>query len=566
MVKIEQKLWPLAMFAGLLALYLFLPTKNYFWDGVDFAQNIEDATRLNASLIHPNHLFYNPFGYLIYRTLQAIGLNFRAIEALQITNSILSVLSAYLFFRILRATLGSAYLSYALTLLFALSATWWKYSTDADSYIASVLFVIVAAYFLMPGRRARPLVVALAHMASMLFHQMAVFFFPVCLVGILLQTRNLDLRRRIFLLLQYSATASILTLLTFYYAFYLQTGRADFHSLFSWMTSLSPEPGHTFSVWGNFVYTVNGHVKLFTSGRVLYLRGSLDPVNIALLSILLILVVILLLTLARNFGELKSFLATHLRKDERLRELRILCAVWIASFLVFQYFFVPQHTFYRLFYLPAIILLVGTYLVQYETTPAHRHRYRAALLVAAIAVSNLTFYILPLAQARNYPPLMVALKMNQAWPKGTIVYFASRNSDNSLVRYFNPSAVWVEVNPQTFEREMQGLQEGRNSLWMETSLLNHYQATPEGGSWLELHTIRRPEYEFIDDKYRLQFYQIRPETLQKTNGECGTMNAEVKPLLFSSSFRIQRSSFQRTRIANSESVPLLPSFSVSIAE
>ena len=518
MVNFKQKLWPRAMFAGLLALYLLLPTKNYFWDGVDFAQNIEDATRLNASLIHPNHLFYNPFGYLSYRTLQAIGLNFRAIEVLQITNSVLSVLAAYLFFRILKATLRSQYLSYALTLLFALSATWWKYSTDADSYIPSVLFIIIAAYYLLPERKARPVIVALAHMASMLFHQMAVFFFPVCLAGIFLQTRALDMRRRLVLLLQYGVTASTLTLLTFYYSFYLQTGRSDFQTFFRWMTSLSPEPGHTFSVWGNFVYTVNGHVKLFTSGRTLYLRGALNPLNITLLALLLILVILLLLKLVRNFGELKSFLSTHLKRDERLKSLRLLCVIWIASFLIFQYFFVPQHTFYRLFYLPAIILLVGTYLLQYEATPAYRRRYRVALVVAAIAVSNLTFYILPLAQARNYPPLEVALKMNQAWPKGTIVYFASRNSDNSLVRYFNPAAVWVEVNRETFESEMQGLQEGRNSLWMETSLLSLYQATPEGVRWLEFHTIRRPDYEFIDDKYRLQFYQIRPETFPEHSG------------------------------------------------
>jgi hypothetical protein len=100
--------------------------------------------------------------------------------------------------------------------------------------------------------------------------------------------------------------------------------------------------------------------------------------------------------------------------------------------------------------------------------------------------------------------------MNQAWSPGTVVYFASRNSDNSLVRYFNPSAVWVEVSRETMEKEMQGLRSSGNSSWMETSLLDLYQATPEGKRWLESHTIRRPEYEFIDDKYKLQFYQIRP--------------------------------------------------------
>jgi hypothetical protein len=512
MVKIEQKLWPWAMFASLLALYLFLPTKNYFWDGVDFAQNIEDAQRLNASLIHPNHLFYNPFGYLIYRSFQAIGFNLRALEVLQITNALLSVLSAYIFFRILRANLKSIYLSYVLTLLFALSATWWKFSTDADSYIPSALFLIIGSYFLMPDRKARPFLVALAHTAAMVFHQMAIFFFPVCMVGVLLQTRAISAKRRITLLTQYGATAFLLTILTFYYSFYLQSGRTDFQTFFRWMTSLSPEPGHTFNIWGNFVYTVNGHVKLFTSGRVLFLRNSLTPLTIALLTLLLALIILLLVKVARNFDELKTFLATALRRDDRLRSLRILCVVWIASFLVFQYFFVPQHTFYRLFYLPAILLLAGTYLVQYEAGPAHKRRYRAATLVAAIAVSNLTFYILPLAQIKNYPPLAVALKMNQAWSQGTVVYFASRNSDNSLVRYFNPAAVWVEVNRETMEKETQRLQNSGSSIWMETSLLDLYQANPEGKRWIEAHTIRRPEYEFIDDKYRLQFYQIRPES------------------------------------------------------
>src|SRR4051812_11509272 len=144
MIKIERKLWPVLMLAGLLALYLLLPTKNYFWDGVDFAQHIEDATKLDASLIHPNHLFYNAFGYLMYQATQALGLGLRAIEVLQITNSILSVLAAYIFFLIIKQTLNSPYLCYVLTLFFSLSATWWKYSTDADSYIPSVLFIILS--------------------------------------------------------------------------------------------------------------------------------------------------------------------------------------------------------------------------------------------------------------------------------------------------------------------------------------------------------------------------------------------------------------------------------------
>src|SRR5436305_4313848 len=254
MIKIERKLWPALMLVGILALYLLLPTKNYFWDGVDFAQHIEDATKLDASLIHPNHLFYNAFGYLVYRTTHAFGMSLRAIEALQITNSILSVLAAYFFFLILKRTLRSNYLSYTLTLLFALSATWWKFSTDADSYIPSVFFIVLSFYFVLPDRKPRPIVVAILHSASMMFHQMAVFFFPVLVVGIYLQTREFQRKRRIIQVIEYGAAAFVITLSTFYFSFYLQTGRFSLQRFFQWTTSLSPEPGHTFSVWGYFFY------------------------------------------------------------------------------------------------------------------------------------------------------------------------------------------------------------------------------------------------------------------------------------------------------------------------
>jgi hypothetical protein len=500
------------MFLGLLLVYLLLPTKNYFWDGVDFAQNIEDAGRLTPQLFHPNHLIYNPFGYLIYRSLQAVGLNFRALQVLQITNAVLSVVSAYLIFRILKRTLGSRYWSVVLTLLFALSATWWKYSTDADSYIPSCLFLILSFCYLLPDRKARPLVAALLYAVAMMFHQMAVFFFPVLLVGIYLQTRALAPRRRMMLMLQGGAVSFLVTILSYYFSFYLQTGSGDFRTFFRWTTSLSPEPGHSFNVWGNLVYTVNGHVKLFTSGRIIFLKDSIDFWTVCLLLILLTLVVVLLLKVARNFAELKSLLASALRRDEQFHALRILCIVWIATFFIFQYFFIPQHTYYRLFYLPAILVLIGTYLVQYEAMPRRARRYRAALLVAAIAVSNLIFYILPLAQARNYPPLAVALKLNEAWPPGTIVFFASRNSDNSLVRYFNPAAVWVEVNRETIAAEARKLQPGAQSVWLETSLVDLYAATSEGKRWLETHTVREPHYEFVNDKYRLQFYRLKPES------------------------------------------------------
>jgi hypothetical protein len=139
------------------ALYLLFPTKSYYWDGITFARAIEDAAAPNASLMHPNHLVYSYVGYYFFRLLRTLGAELRAITALQILNSVLSAASAAMLFAILRDTLRSIYLSVCMTLLFAFSATWWKFSTDANAYIPSVLFLLVCFYLVLPDRKPRPL-------------------------------------------------------------------------------------------------------------------------------------------------------------------------------------------------------------------------------------------------------------------------------------------------------------------------------------------------------------------------------------------------------------------------
>src|ERR1044071_3667209 len=86
------------------AVYLLFPTKVYYWDGIVFAQAIEDAANGSAppiSLAHPNHLVYNFVGYFFYRLLRGFGFHVRAITALQILNSVISATCAGILLMIL---------------------------------------------------------------------------------------------------------------------------------------------------------------------------------------------------------------------------------------------------------------------------------------------------------------------------------------------------------------------------------------------------------------------------------------------------------------------------------
>ena len=502
---------PLLLSAGVLLLYLPLLTKNYYWDGIFFARVIEEAAGLDASLLHPNHLVYNVVGYLFYRLARGLGLQVRAVEVLQILNCFFGAASAYVLFRILQDCFRSVYLSITLTLLFAFSATWWKFATDADSYVPSVFFLLVSFYFALPHRpRPRPFVVAAAHALSMLFHQLAIFFFPVAALGIFLQTASEPTKRRLAHVCKYALAAFLLTFPLFCYSFYLTTGGLEVAPFLRWLTNFSPEHGFTFSFWDNLTYTLRGHSRLIAGGRLSFLRDLNAPLIYVLTAVLLLLAAAFFYKLFRHFRELKTALGAAPEDRGRLRALRLLCGVWIVCYLVFLFFFIPQNTFYRLFYLPALVVLAGSFLAPYEARPHGARRYRLALFVAMLAVANLAFTAYPYVQVRANPPLALALDLNKAWPAGTVVYFAQWNSDNSLVKYFNPQTAWREVSREKFEKEIG--ERGDGPAWMDTTLIELYQSTPEGRLWLDAHTVRRPGHELVNDKYKLRFYEIKRDS------------------------------------------------------
>src|SRR5450432_1456800 len=184
--NLKPRLLNWALPLGTAAIYLSFPTKNYYWDGISFASSIENASGLSNSLIHPHHLLYNVFGYGIYQLTQFLGWHIRAVQVLQISNGIFAGVCAWLLFRFLNRTLSSIWTAALLTLVFSFSSTWWKYATDADAYVPSVLLLLVCLNLLLTVEKVRPLLLALAHTAAMCLHQLAVFFYPVVVVGILL--------------------------------------------------------------------------------------------------------------------------------------------------------------------------------------------------------------------------------------------------------------------------------------------------------------------------------------------------------------------------------------------
>ena len=512
------------VFIAILVIYLTFPTRNYFFDGIEFAHTIEAASRVNSSLIHPNHLIYNVVGYLFYRLLRVIGFDLRAVAALQMLDSILGVLSAYVLFLILKSSLRSVYVSLCLTLLFSFSATWWKFATDADAYIASVLFLLISFYLILPEaqesseqirsgvRKAKPLLVALTFSIAMCFHQLAVIFFPVIVLGLLLQTNTLSWKEKGFKVVQFGATAFILTAGGYYLCFHLATGAFNPIRFLHWTTSFSPDGGFSFDLLSAVTYTLRGHARLFFGGRFNLLKGLMNPLVAVLIFALAVFIGLLIYALLKNF---RKPIFRNLKSpppDQRRGSLVLLSLAWSGMYLAFLFFWMPQHTFYRLFYLPALILVAGLVMTS-RTADFGPRKFRLALIVAVLGISNFLFLIFPYSHEQKFPPLAFAREMNKTWRPGTVIYYALVNSDESLFRYFNPSTVWRHLNataPEVLESELHDIYSKGSTAWLEVTAIDRFSATPGGAEWLAKHARTESLRELKDPAYRIRFVQIVP--------------------------------------------------------
>lgn len=392
---------PWLLFITIVIIYALFPTRVYYWDGLPFAQTIENVQQLQPSLVHPNHLIYNFVGYLFYKLLRSFSTEIRALTALQILNILLSAICARIFFSMLFDTLHSLYLAVCLTLLFAFSATWWKFSTDADAYIPSVLFLLTSFYLVLPKHKARPLLLAVTFFVSLAFHQLALFAWPALALGIYVQDGESSIRRRALNAAYFTAVAAVLIVAAYAYLFYFASGSSDLHRLLSWTASYSPDADTQFNLWSNLRYSLRGLARLFLGGRFNLLKRLWNLPVIFLFAALVSAVAFVLFNVMRRLAiTILIGRLPKLRLETRQKTVLLLALVWAVVYQVFLFFWLPQNTFYRLFYLPALILLFGLLLA---ATP-HKISRTLAVFVVAVALANFLFMIYPSSRAPHTTP------------------------------------------------------------------------------------------------------------------------------------------------------------------
>jgi len=181
----------------------------------------------------------------------------------------------------------------------------------------------------------------------------------------------------------------------------------------------------------------------------------------------------------------------------------------IASYGLFLFFWLPYNTFYRLFYLPAIALIIGILLRGIQRTG----QLRLAFSVAAIFLFNFCFDIYPQTRPAANPPLGISAQMQTVWPPNTIVYWDVYSTDNQTIRYFNPQVEWKELWGRAWisqiEESVSKTASNSGQLWFDGPALTKFGSEdPAFRRWFDQNCQIGQERQFSSRGKKLGFVQL----------------------------------------------------------
>jgi hypothetical protein len=493
------------VFAVTLIVYLSLPTRIYYGDGIGFADDIESAQSDPALLFQANHLIYDSVGYAAWRAARIIHPDVRALTVLQIIDSFFGAASAALLSCILYLLFESSYIAVWLSFGFAFSATWWRFATDADSYTASTFFLIASLLFVLPLRKSKPVTLSFAHTAAMLLHQLAFLFYPACLVGLWIQNRNEPLKKRVAIAAQYTILAGSMTIAAYVYAFQFTHGSLDPGKFVNWVSSHSYNSAFSFEIARNIFTSIAGNVKLFMGGRTRFIQETWG-LFIAITGAMALGILAVMIWRIRKNG----FPPVRWPNIQFAPIIRI-CVIWITIYVVFLVVWIPQNTFYRLFYFPAFFVLAGTFIASSKT----RNHSLLALAVAFLFCANLGTSIYPSAQPVLNRTEQFAKSLHAVWTPGTTVYGNVYADENLTIKYFNPQVTWKKLwNRAPLEDLAPTLHQVRESgkaMWFDLGALEKLSGEdPSFKDWLKTNIRLGETHQIMNTENVVGFVQLVP--------------------------------------------------------
>jgi hypothetical protein len=484
---------PYLVSMAIAILYSAFLTRTYYWDGVLFSLHIEGVRRgelPRAILFHPNHLVYSAFGYLLYSAALAAGLHLRAVTLLQVFNVAVSVVAGFVVFVLSTRITNSRSIALFCWLLFAFGATWWKFSTDADSYVVAVFLLVLTVMFVLETP-TRIIPAAACHTVAMVFHELAVFTYVPVIAAIALYSRW-SKAKRFWACIAYS-TGTVAPVGCAYLLCYSQADRVRYPSLFAWVTSYASDSGFTHSVAQITGSYLSSYIKLFLGGKLSLIRDYFSAV--------------VCLTLATSFCMLICALFLFFRRARAFpghhRDNRAIFVLWMwfLPYAIFLACWQPGSAFYKLFVWPPIVLLIAAYLASRKSLNQRVYAFYA--LSIAMAAWNFGAFIYPHSHPSADPVLVLANTVDRELPRNATVYYRVLDPDDWYLEYFAPGRKW-SVLPARIESSQHRLPHLAGApVCFETTALDELENNPRtSGMRSEIDSKRR--WDLVNGRHNIR--------------------------------------------------------------
>ncbi|MCX6595224.1 MAG: hypothetical protein NTV70_02510 [Acidobacteria bacterium] len=521
-----------------MLIYWAAPTRNHYWDGIGFALNIEGVSQDEVGhqlredpagdvYYNPNHLLYNALGRALYRVVKSALPATRALDVLVGWSILSSVAAACMLFHLLLRRTGQQALSLWLTLLFAFSATWWKYSTDANAYVPGTAVLILCALLAARKGKQPVVLIGLGHALAMLLHQIAICFYPAMMVAIWKHPAWPDRAARYRAMLRYSLSAGVSVAVSYVAVWLAVLGRpADPKAFLAWVTFNGSDvlTRKTMAGWLADMWVAN--IRVFFGGKASLALSYLEwplliPVALVVTSCALLLGRALWRqrTLWQKRTQWQKRTEWQKRTQWRWPQWKpggeqAFALVWLGSFLAFLSVWLTEYQYYRLFCLPALILWLGAWLK--DTSFRVRWSDPLPAFVVLMASLNFAMYIGPYARVEASPPLKVALEARNVLAEDGVVYFTHFDCDNWWMKYFNMGTTWRQApldNPEELAAEVDALLRSGRRVYFDTTLYGQLSASNRAKLRLSKAFKFDHALGFANRKHHIQFVEVKPREI-----------------------------------------------------
>ncbi|MFH1540239.1 MAG: hypothetical protein ABID79_00035, partial [Elusimicrobiota bacterium] len=184
---------------SVLIIYLSLPSKIFFFDGIMFASESAGIPRAWA-----NHISFCYCGHAFWKLLKYIGIERDGYSTLQTMNSFFGSLIVGLLFLFIKKVTEKNYIAIIFSLLFAFSHTfWWRVcdAYDTPPWIFWLLISIMLIWsYIKQTSKLKLIIFSIVVGIAVLAHQSNIFFIPTALCGIVLAGKKVFKNILMFLL------------------------------------------------------------------------------------------------------------------------------------------------------------------------------------------------------------------------------------------------------------------------------------------------------------------------------------------------------------------------------